>query len=94
MSVCDPNSPDACDTCKAYHEISRHRPTQEAPVLEPSSAEWTELEDWETQLKALRIEARKLAKSGHPGVAAEGRRAEAKCDEDLAWVRSQLSKEQ
>lgn len=87
MSVCDPNSPDACDTCKAYHQIGSARPQRQLEV-DPD-----QLEDMSTRLKALRLEARKLGRSGNPAVAAEGKRAEAKCDEDLAWVRSQLSKE-
>lgn len=43
-----------------------------------------ELEDMETRLKALRLEARALARSGNPAVRAEGKRAEAKCNDDLA----------
>lgn len=52
-----------------------------------------ELEDMATRLKALRLEARRLTKSGHPGVRAEAKRAGAYINDQLAWIRAQLSKE-
>jgi hypothetical protein len=52
-----------------------------------------ELEDMETRLKALRLEARVLKRSGHPGVKAEGVLAEAHINDQLAWIRGELSKD-
>lgn len=89
MSVCDPNN--ACDRCTPVDcgpDLFMPEPTQ------LSEEQRRELEDMETRLKALRLEARALKRSGHPGVKAEGTRSEAYIDDQLAWVRGELSKDQ
>lgn len=45
------------------------------------------------EMQTLRLEAKELARSGHPGVRAEGKRAVQECNENLAWLRAQLAKE-
>jgi hypothetical protein len=45
------------------------------------------------ELKEIRLEARRLTKSGHPGVRAEALRHLANAEDDLRWLKAQLSKE-
>ena len=86
MSTCDPNSPVACEKCR--------NPQVELPLAPtPTRVSREELEDMATRLKAIRLEARGLARSGNPAVRAEGKAAVAHCDDQLAWIRAELSKE-
>lgn len=51
------------------------------------------LEESLAKLYDLRLEARELKRSGHPGARAEGIKAEAQATDHIRWVREQMSKE-
>jgi hypothetical protein len=61
-------------------------PKQDTPV--------EELERMLEELMDIRIRARRLTKSGHPGVRAEALRFLANAEDDIRWLKTQLSKEQ
>lgn len=88
MSVCDPKSEDCCEACKPM-QIGK----PEAVVEPPSKSEIERLERMLEELKVIRIDARKLTKSGHPGVRAEALRHLANAEDDIRWLKRQLSKE-
>jgi hypothetical protein len=99
MSVCDPNDPNACDSCRPIEGSDRAGRPLDAnqngrlDLFEPLTDEQRrEYEDMETRLKALRLEARELKRSGNPAVKAEGAKSLAYIEDQLAWVRSELSK--
>lgn len=52
-----------------------------------------QLEESLAKLYDLRLEARELKRSGHPGARAEGIKAEAEATDHIRWVRQQMSKE-
>lgn len=82
MSCCD--SPD-CEACRPLNIVPR--------VPTPAATPREELEQMLGELKGLRIEARQLTKSGHPGVRAEAFSSVAKLDSEIRWINHKLSKE-
>ena len=57
--------------------------------------EKTELELLEallTQMKSIRIEARRLTRSGHPGVQAQGLKALAQAEDNIRWLKEELAR--
>lgn len=88
MSVCDPKSPSACVDCTS--DLMLPAPSL---VARPSDEEIENLEQLLAELRAIRLEARRLARSGNPAVAAEGKRALAQCREQILWIHSQLEDE-
>jgi hypothetical protein len=87
VSVCDPKSPDACEACRLT--------TLPEPIYvsTPERRDQKELERMLEELKTIRIDARRLTKSGHPGVRAEALRHLANAEDDIRWLKSQLAKE-
>jgi hypothetical protein len=81
-----------CDT----GHVLQLRPHSGRPAGKGKPKDRDEIEKYEQmieELKEMRLEARQLTKSGHPGVRAEALRHLANAEDDLRWLRAQLSKE-
>lgn len=88
MSVCDPKSPDACEKCRPGAQVL------DLPRLPRGEDQIKELEKLLAEMKAIRLEARRLTRSGHPGVRAEGLAALAKAEDNIRWIHHELAEEQ
>lgn len=89
MSVCDPANP--CEKCSPGSYAARvaaEKPYTPTPVL--SKKKRKELERMIEELEDIKREARKLTRSGHPGVRAEALRHLENARQDLVWLRSEL----
>ena len=90
MSVCDPSDPNACEKCCIPPETVNLIPHSGRPAGKPKKDELEELEELLTEMRSLRNEARRLTRSGHPGVQAQALKHMSQAEDNIRWIHARM----